>query len=215
MRLPRSIRLGLKRLAYGGLGRGADGARVVAWLAPRPGMHVADIGSGFGDFAFRFADAVGGDGVVYAVDVDTDLLDEIAHGAARRGVANVRVHEAGPDEAGLPGPVDLAFFSASFHHLPDREAYLTALRSGLRPGARAAILETRPTRWTSLMGGHATDPGEVRRIMTAAGYRPTASAELVRFSTIQTFEPAEPAKPGGKRGSAPGLTDVSRGARVR
>jgi FkbM family methyltransferase len=188
MRLPRPLRLAIKRLAYGGLGRGRDGARVIDWLAPRPGMVVADIGSGFGDFAFRFAEAVAPGGRVYCVDTDLDLLDVIAHRAAESGLHDVRVIHAAPDRDGLPEPVDLAFFSASFHHLPDRQAYIAALRAHLQPGARVAILETRPTRWTSLMGGHATAPSEVRRILTAAGYRPVASADFVRFSTIQTFE---------------------------
>jgi arsenite methyltransferase len=151
-------------------------------------MVVADIGSGFGDFAFRFAEAVAPSGRVYCVDTDRDLLDVIAHRAAQTELHDVRVIEAAPDDAGLPEPVDLAFFSATFHHLPDRDAYVAGLRAYLRPGARVVILETRPTRWTSLMGGHATAPAEVRRILAAAGYRAVASEDLVRFSTIQTFE---------------------------
>ena len=187
MRLPRPIRLAVKRLAYGGVGGGRDGARVVAWLDLRPGMSVADIGSGFGDFAFRFGAAVGPDGVVHAIDTDADLNDEVARRGAQRGVTNVHPVAAGTDDPSIPAPVDLVFLASSFHHLPDRTRYFQRVRPSLRPGGRVAILEGRPSRFTRLTGNHATNPDAVRTTLEAAGFRRLASADLVRWSSLQTF----------------------------
>jgi ubiquinone/menaquinone biosynthesis C-methylase UbiE len=186
MRLPRPIRLAIKRLAYGGIGGGREGARVVEWLALRPRMSVADIGSGFGDFAFRFAAAVAPDGAVFAIDTDADLREEVAHRAAARGLAAVHVVAALDDDPTIPRPVDLVFLSASFHHLPDRPRYFERVRPVLRPGGRVAILEARPSRFSDFLGGHATDPAAVRATMETAGFRWLA-AEPVGRSTLQTF----------------------------
>ena len=188
MRLPRRLRLLLKRLAYGGIGGGKDGERVVAWIAPRPGMRIADIGSGFGDFAFRFARAVAPDGVVYAVDTDPDLRMEVDRRATERGLVNVRPVAASVDDPGVPEPVDLAFLSSSYHHLPDQRAYFTTLRPRIRPGGRVVILEGRPS-LTSRFLGHATPPEEVRSTLEGAGFRRVDSADIVRWESLQSFEP--------------------------
>jgi SAM-dependent methyltransferase len=186
MHLPRRLRLALKRLAVGGVGRGLDGERVVARLDLRRGMRVADIGSGFGDFAIRFAAAVGTEGSVLAVDVDPDLREEIARIAMERDLPQLAPVAAAADDPSLPEPVDLVFLSSSFHHLPDRVAWFTDLRTQLRPDATVAILEPRRTLLTGWFG-HATLPDEVRTTMEAAGYRRLWRDDLVRFASFQSF----------------------------
>jgi ubiquinone/menaquinone biosynthesis C-methylase UbiE len=186
MDVARSLRIRLKRLAYGGVGGGRDGERVVAWLGVGTGMRVADIGSGFGDFAVRFAAAVGPGGTVYAVDTDADLREEVARTAHRLGLAQLRTVAANDDDPGIPGPVDLVFLSSSFHHLPDRVRYFERIREDLRSGGRVAILEGRPSLFTGWFG-HATAPDEVVATLTAAGFRRLGGADIVRFASLQTF----------------------------
>lgn len=197
VRLPRRLRVALKRLAYGGVGASDEGARAVEWLDIRPGSRIADIGSGFGAFAFRFARATGPSGVVYAVDTDPDLRDEVGRDAALRGLSQVRPVAAAEDHPSIPEPVDLVFLSSSFHHLPDRVAYFRAVRSLLRPGARVVILENRPGPLTGLFG-HATDPAAVRSTLESAGFRAVASADLVRSAALQAFVPADDAPAGAE-----------------
>jgi ubiquinone/menaquinone biosynthesis C-methylase UbiE len=196
MQLPRRVRLTIKRITYGGIGAGKDGERVVAWIAPRPGMRVADIGAGFGDFAFRFGRAVAPDGVVYAVDTDPDLRTEVARRAAERGLADVRPVAATTDDPGIPDSVDLVFLSSSYHHLPEQVAYFTSIRPRIRPGGRVVILEGKPS-LTSRFLGHATPPEDVRTTLEQAGYRLVGSADIVRWESLQAFEPA-PSEPGGE-----------------
>jgi ubiquinone/menaquinone biosynthesis C-methylase UbiE len=186
MRLPRTLRVLGKRLAYGGGASDAERGRVVAWLGVRPGMRVADIGAGFGAWAFAVARAVGSDGAVYALDTDPDLREEVARAAARAGLAQVHALEAVPDTPALPELVDLAFLSASFHHLPDRTAYMERLRGHLGPGARVVVIESRPGGGLRVPG-HDTPPQDVRATMEAAGYRFVDAAELVSGSSTQRF----------------------------
>jgi SAM-dependent methyltransferase len=199
VQLPRALRIRLKRLSSGGVGHGRDGERVVARLGLRPGMRVADIGAGFGDFAARFAMAVGREGRVLAVDVDPDLREEVARLARDRGLPQLDPVAASPDDPNLPEPVDLVFLASSFHHLPEQAAWFARLRTRLRPGATIAILEPRPTTLTGWFG-HATRPDDVRATMEAAGYRRLWRDDLVRLASFQSFAPAGPGDPGSEPG---------------
>lgn len=189
----RNLRLRLKRLAYEGLGGGRDRRlqpdRVVEWLGVGSGMRVADIGSGFGYFAFRFADRVGDAGVVYAIDTDADLRGVVRGRAATLGLHQVHAIEAVPDDPAIPEPVDLVFLSASFHHLPDRADYCRRLRGLLRPEGRLAILEATPGRFSGLFG-HVTAPEEVRSVLADAGYREIGRAGFVQGASLQVFAPS-------------------------
>jgi ubiquinone/menaquinone biosynthesis C-methylase UbiE len=188
MRLPRGIRVLAKRLAYGGGASDRERERVVAWLRLQPGMRVADIGAGLGSWAFAFAHEVGPTGVVYAVDTDADLREEVAAKAAGLGLLQVHAIAAAAEAPALPEPVDLAFLSKSFHHLPDRVRYLERLRAQLRSDARVVIIESRPGSGLRVPG-HDTAPEEVQATMGAAGYRSVGSADLVSGSSIQAFAP--------------------------
>ena len=194
MRLPRAIRVFGKRLAYAGGASAPERERVVEWLGLRSGMRIADIGAGFGAWAFAFARVVGPSGSVYALDTDADLREEVAREAVRQGLAQVRPIEVAPDAPDLPEPVDLAFLSASFHHLPDRVATWSASATSSGPGARVVIIESRPG--TGLrVPGHDTAPEQVRTTMEAAGYRLVDTADLVSGSSVQAYALADPAHP--------------------
>ena len=51
--------------------------------------------------------------------------------------------QAGADRTNLPEPVDLVVVVATYHHIPNRAAYFTALKAHLKPGARLAIVDFR------------------------------------------------------------------------
>src|SRR5712691_2470081 len=94
----------LKRYAYEGFGR--DGwqqpEKVVQSLALKQGERIADLGSGGGYFTFRFSQAVGPAGKVYAVDVDSEMLDYVAGRAKEDGSLNIQTVAARYDDPLLP-----------------------------------------------------------------------------------------------------------------
>ena len=71
------------------------------------GAKVADIGAGAGWFTMRLARRVGPNGVVYASDVQREMLDVIRRRVAREGLRNVRLLLGEDSSLGLPSPAQL------------------------------------------------------------------------------------------------------------
>ena len=117
---------------------------VVEKLALAPGARVADIGAGGGYFTWHLADAVGPNGMVYAVDVDETGLEIIRKELQTRDVKNVVPIHAEPMDAKLPRPVDLVFSCDTYHHMQDRAAYFQSLARYLKPHGQVAILDFHP-----------------------------------------------------------------------
>jgi ubiquinone/menaquinone biosynthesis C-methylase UbiE len=103
--------------------------------------RVADIGSGGGYFSFRFAESVGRQGRVYAVDTQADMSEFVQGEAKQRGLENVEPVLVEEDALDLPERVDLIFMRNVTHHIEDRVRYFGNLRDSLKPGGRVAIIE--------------------------------------------------------------------------
>ena len=162
---------GLKRCAYEGFDRDdwQLPERVVEVLGIEPGDRIADVGAGGGYFTFRLADAVGAQGLVYAVDVDPDMVKYIAERASSEGYDQVVAVQATPDDPKLPERnVDLFFVSNTYHHIGSRPEYFAGLRRYLNDDGRIVILEYSGG-W--FPPGHATSAEEIKRELAEAGYR--------------------------------------------
>ncbi|MEJ5368515.1 MAG: methyltransferase [Bryobacteraceae bacterium] len=128
----------------GGMERWLEDSRRAEWqkpeevlsaLALHPEEVVADIGAGTGYFTRLFAKH---SARVYAVDVDSRLLERIAS----LSLPNVVTVHAAPDAPRLPAAsIDTIFFCNVLHHIPNRPAYYEKLRAALKPGGRVVILD--------------------------------------------------------------------------
>lgn len=168
-----------------------DPDAVIAVLDIRPGMIVGDLGPGAGHFTVRLARAVEPDGVVYALDAAPGTLRDLRRVADERRITTLREVLVRRDRLEIPEAVNLLFVSATYHHLPDPPKYFAEARAQLQPGARVAILESRRegplARWR---GRHASSPRRVLREMTVAGYRLSATHDVVRGYWFALFEVA-------------------------
>ena len=119
---------------------------ITAWIAGHLGEHPAgrllDLGAGTGTGTFALLNRFDG-AQVTAVDGSADMLTHLSARAASHGLAGrVHPHEADLDTEPLPsGPFDLAWASASMHHLADPARLLADLRSALAPGGLFAMIE--------------------------------------------------------------------------
>jgi ubiquinone/menaquinone biosynthesis C-methylase UbiE len=114
--------------------------RVIAELHIRPADVVADIGAGTGYFTMRLA-KLPAKPKVYAVDIEPSMLEHIDRRAKSSGLTNVVTVKADADRTNIPEPVDVVLIVDTYHHLPNRVAYFTALRKQMKPGARLAIVD--------------------------------------------------------------------------
>jgi ubiquinone/menaquinone biosynthesis C-methylase UbiE len=127
----------VREIPRDGLGEWREAVR--RHLSPLPGMTVADIGAGTGQFAAAFSDWFGLS--IVAVEPSAAMR---AHIPRRPGI---RVVAGDAGAVPLPdGSADGAWLSLVIHHVPDLEAAAREIRRVLRPGAPVLIREGFPGR---------------------------------------------------------------------
>ena len=117
---------------------------VTAALGLEAGDVVADVGAGTGIYLAPFAEAVGPEGTVVAVDIAPKLVAYIEERAAREGLRNVRARLGGTADTGLaPASVDHVFTANVYHHFERPLAMNRHLFGAIRPGGTYAVLDFR------------------------------------------------------------------------
>lgn len=129
-------------------------------------MRVADVGAGYGFFAFPAAETVGDDGMVYAVEPDPRRAEQIEATARGRGVKNLRVVVAAAEDlSSIPsGEVDVAMSMSSFHHFSDAQRGLSEMGRVVKAGGLVYIRDMKPGR----LFKHGSASGEFRRSVLQA-----------------------------------------------
>ncbi|NBO63787.1 MAG: methyltransferase domain-containing protein [Acidobacteria bacterium] len=115
--------------------------RVIESLELKPGMRVADLGSGSGLFTRPLAKKVGSAGLIYAVDVDAKLLEHVAKTSGAAGLGNVITVLGEFADPKVPEPVDLITIIDTLHHIERAPDYVKGLRKYLRQNGRVAIID--------------------------------------------------------------------------
>jgi ubiquinone/menaquinone biosynthesis C-methylase UbiE len=111
---------------------------LVAALNIKPGMTVADIGTGTGYMLPFLSHATGAAGKVYGEDIQTDFLDR----ARLKKEPNVELILGTETDPKLPpASVDVALVLDVYHHFDFPDKMLAAIRSGLKPGAHLVIVD--------------------------------------------------------------------------
>ena len=168
-------------------------ADVVDALELQPGDRVADLGAGEGYFVPHLTEAVGADGRVYAVDVDEEVVGELAERFPADST-NVEVVLAKFEDPMLPdGSLDLILIVNTYHHIEDRPAYFRRLRRDLRPGGRVAVIDPNEDLGgilaLTLDKGHKSSAPVVEEEMRKAGYRVEARHDFLPVQFFRVFAP--------------------------
>ncbi len=145
-------------------------AKVIETLKIKPGQRVADIGSGSGLFTRPLAKQAGSKGVVYAVDIDPELIKYVEKTAAEQKLTNIKTIMGAEDDPNLPEKVDLIVIIDTLHHIANQPTYLKGLKKHLKPKGRIALIDFTKT-WPA---GHEKMIYKVEDLdgwMKAAGFK--------------------------------------------
>ena len=160
-------------------------------LSIAEGAVVADIGAGGGWFTVRLARRVAPHGIVYAVDVQPQMLDLIRRHAQRENVSGiVRTVLGTPNDPMLPRGIDVAIIVNAYREMacaakPTCEepvALLSNVARALKPQGRIGIVDFNP-------GGGGPGPAHDERIDPDAVISAAAKAglQLIRRKTVGPF----------------------------
>jgi ubiquinone/menaquinone biosynthesis C-methylase UbiE len=122
-----------------------DTDRITAVLGLVEGMHAADLGCGAGYFAISLARAVGKSGVVSAVDIRQEPLDEVRAKAEALGLGNVRPIRADLEVLGGTGIADntqdVVLLANNLYQSQKKEAIIKEAVRMLKTGGRLVVVE--------------------------------------------------------------------------
>lgn len=117
---------------------------LMAALKLKSGDAVADIGCGSGFYTRRLARAVSTNGIVYAVDIQQEMLDILTNKLTAEKILNVKpVLGTEADPKLPPGKVDLILLVDVYHELDQPFEMTEAMVRGLKPGGRLVLVEFR------------------------------------------------------------------------
>ena len=129
-------------------------------LAIADGSTVADIGTGAGWFSVRLAQRVGPKGLVYAEDVQREMLDATRRRVAREGLRNVQLRRGVGSDPKLPdNAVDAVLVVDVYPEVDDRVTLLKNLKAAIKPNGRIGIVNYKPGQ-----GGPGPAPNEGTRV---------------------------------------------------
>jgi ubiquinone/menaquinone biosynthesis C-methylase UbiE len=140
-------------------------------IAVKPGMTIGELGAGRGYFTFKLATRVGQEGLIYANDIDDDVLDEIRKQCSNEGIKNVTTILGSEKDPQFPDTsLDMAVMMISFHDFKYPREMMQNLARSLKPGARVYIIERDPEKWT-YGRGHFLSLNELTSRIADAGYK--------------------------------------------
>jgi SAM-dependent methyltransferase len=117
---------------------------LLAALMLKPGQAVADIGAGSGYYTRRLAGLVGESGVVYAVDIQPEMLELLDRKMAEAKIHNVKPVLGTITDAKLPrASVDLVLMVDVYHEFDHPYEMMLGLCAALKPGGRVVFVEFR------------------------------------------------------------------------
>jgi ubiquinone/menaquinone biosynthesis C-methylase UbiE len=118
--------------------------RVMDALGIADGSRVADVGAGGGWFTTRLALRVGPNGIVYAEDIQREMIESIRRRVDRQGLRNVRTILGEPTDPRLPNDLQAVLIVCTYTQFRDPVAMLRNAGKALGPTGRLGIVDFKP-----------------------------------------------------------------------
>ena len=164
---------------------------VIDTLKIKNGFKIADIGSGGGYFTFKFAEKVGIEGHVYAIDTNLDFLKYIESQSIINKLKNITTIHIEDGMPKLPNQkLDYIFLRNVYHHLPNRIKYLQELGIRLKDTGKIIIIEHNGSGFFNFnkIFGHFVKPEIIINEMEKAGYIVDNQYYFIRQQSFTMFK---------------------------
>ena len=162
--------------------------QVMDTLLIAEGSVVADLGAGGGWFTIRLANRVGPNGIVYAEDIQPQMIEAITRRTLRAQLRNVKTILGTALDPRLPGPVDAALIVDAYHEMEEPVMMLGNLARKLKPGGRIGIVEFKKDGWgPGPPMDERMDPQPIVRDAEAAGLRLLSHETFLRYQYMLVF----------------------------
>lgn len=162
--------------------------RIMDELQIADGARVADVGAGGGWFTVRLAHRVGPNGVVYAEDIQPEMIDAIERRVGREGLNNVEPILGTTTDPMLPPDLQAVLIVDAYPQFDEPVAMLRRIGGSLAPNGRLGIID-----FTKAGAGgpgppleERLDPEQVIRDAAEAGLRLERHATL-RYQYLLVF----------------------------
>jgi ubiquinone/menaquinone biosynthesis C-methylase UbiE len=161
-------------------------------LGVEPGQTVCDMGAGNGFYTLELARMVGPEGLVYAVDIQPEMLRMLSRRAAQEGLENIRLVLGSPIDPRLPaGEIDLVLCVDVYHEFSHPDAMLARIRESLSADGKLVLVEFRgedPA--VPIKPLHKMTKAQVRAELEPAGFRVASEFDRLPWQHLLFFSSA-------------------------
>jgi len=108
----------------------------------KEGQYFVDIGAGIGYFSIPAAEIVGKNGIVYALDISGELLEELDKRVFEKKIDNIKSIKIEANSFPLEkNSVDHVFLCNVYHEIDDETVFLEKVKEIMGDGARFTIID--------------------------------------------------------------------------
>jgi ubiquinone/menaquinone biosynthesis C-methylase UbiE len=163
--------------------------RIMDALGIADASRVAELGAGGGWFTVRLARRVGPNGLVYAEDVQSQMIDSTRRRVTNQGLANVRFILGTETDPKLPANLDAVLIVDTYPEIGAPVDVLRRVAAALAPGGRLGIVEFRKDG----VGGpgppiaERVDTASIVRAAQEAGLRLMREESFLRYQYLLIF----------------------------
>lgn len=154
--------------------------KILNQLGLKEGDIFADIGCGVGYFSIPAAEITGKKGIVYAMDIELGMIEEVESRAAEHKLSNIRTIVT--DEYDLKvdtGTATFAFICTVLHEIEDPKKFVDEVKRILKPEGNIAIVEwiKKESDWGPPIN-HRVDMAQVEEVVRDCGFSEIHCVEL-------------------------------------
>lgn len=161
----------------------ADPSKIIDQLELTTNLVVADLGAGTGFYTIAAAKKMkGGEGRVYAVEVQRDLLKHIEEIAKKDALTNIDYLWGNIEKRGgtkiRDNTADVVIASNILFQVEDRAGFIEEIKRILKPGGKLLLVD-----WSESFGGMGPKPDHViaavdaQKMLEAAGFNKQKDVE--------------------------------------